>query len=100
MDVGGLGKGGGKNDKKACHTCGKTGHYAKECWWSGKATGKGKGDKGTGKVGTGKGKEKSGKGKGGGKNPHADKECFYCHKKGHVASECRAKKAAEKGGAV
>ena len=27
-------------------------------------------------------------------------ECFYCHKKGHVSSECRAKKAAEKGGAV
>ena len=63
MDVSGLGKGGGKNDKKACHTCGKMGHYAKECWWSGKATGKGKGDKGsTGKVGGGKGKDKSGKG--------------------------------------
>lgn len=35
---------------------------------------------------------------GGGKDPaHADKECYYCHKKGHIARDCR-KKARDNGG--
>ena len=38
----------------------------------------------SGKKGTGK------KGKGSGtQNPNADRECFYCHGKGHIKGECR-----------
>ena len=29
---------------------------------------------------------------------HADKECFYCHKKGHIKAECRKRIADEKTG--
>ena len=68
--------------------------------------GKGKGKKGDtkGKDPKGKGKsdDKGGKGKSSkGKtqkteNPHKDKECRYCHKMGHIKSECRKRIADEK----
>ena len=64
--------------------------------------------KGVGKDPNGKGKDKGGKkGKGekGGKpkgspsgkgnNPHADKECRYCHKMGHIKADCRKRLADE-----
>eukprot|EP00434_Breviolum_minutum_P041643 symbB.v1.2.037046.t1/scaffold5326.1/size28399/1 len=61
--------------------------------------GKGKGKKGDTKgkdpKGKGKSEDKGGKGKSSkGKtqkteNPHKDKECRYCHKMGHIKSECR-----------
>ena len=38
-----------------------------------------------------------GQGKGSGtQNPHADRECFYCHRKGHIKEECRIRMADEK----
>ena len=49
-----------------------------------------------GKDPKGKGKGKKGKGKNEGSNPHADKECFYCKKKGHVKEDCRIRIADEK----
>ena len=67
--------------------------------------------KGKGKKGDTKGKDPKGKGKSenkGGKgkntkgknssteNPHKDKECRYCHKMGHIKSECRKRIADEK----
>ena len=57
---------------------------------------KGKGDQKGGK-GSGKSATKDGKGKETPKtNPNADKECFYCKKKGHVKAECRKKAADDK----
>ena len=68
--------------------------------------GKGKGKKGDTKgkdpKGKGKSEDKGGKGKSSkGKtqkteNPHKDKECRYCHKMGHIKSECRKRIADEK----
>ncbi|CAE7337188.1 unnamed protein product [Symbiodinium sp. CCMP2592] len=61
-------------------------------WKKGKEKGKGK-DKGKGKG------DKGGKGQGSdkqkpqGANPNKDRECWYCHKKGHVEAECRKKQA-------
>ena len=72
MDIGALPKGKGKGGKKG---------------------GKGdqKGSKG------GKPSTKDGKSKDGPKsNPNADKECFYCKKKGHIKAECRKKAADDK----
>ena len=41
----------------------------------------------------------SGKGKSsnGYQNPNKDKECHYCHKKGHLKSDCRQRMKDEKG---
>jgi hypothetical protein len=86
MDIGAMGKGGkggGKDGKftGTCHTCGKTGHRAADCWSSG-----GKGKSGGGSKGGGKGK-----GSGKGKNSAAEgKACFQCGVTGHFKSECRA----------
>ena len=67
--------------------------------------------KGKGKKGDTKGKDPKGKGKSEDKgrkgksskgktqkteNPHKDKECRYCHKMGHIKSECRKRIADEK----
>ena len=60
------------------------------------------GKKGTGKKGKGKNDQKGrGKGPGQGKgrgtqNLHADRECFYCHRKGHIKEECRIRVADER----
>ena len=60
------------------------------------------GKKGTGKKGKGKNDQKGlGKGPGqakgsGTQNPNADRECFYCHRKGHVKEECRIRMADER----
>ena len=40
-----------------------------------------------------------GGGNSGGSNPNRGKECFYCHKKGHIAKECRKKARDEANGA-
>ena len=68
--------------------------------------GKGKGKKGDTKgkdpKGKGKSEDKGGKGKSSkgktqkNENPHKDKECRYCHKMGHIKSECRKRIADEK----
>ena len=61
------------------------------------------GKKGTGKKGKGKNDQKGrrkapGQGKGSGtQNPNADRECFHCHRKGHVKEECRIRMADERG---
>ena len=48
----------------------------------------------SGKKGRRKG---SGQGKGPGtQNPHADRECFYCHRKGYIKEECRIRIADER----
>ena len=39
----------------------------------------------------GKGKGQKGASKGNTQNPNKDKECHYCHKMGHISSECRKK---------
>ena len=60
------------------------------------------GKKGPGKKGKGKNDQKGrGKGPGQGKgsgtqNPNADRECFYCHRKGHIKEECRIRVADER----
>ena len=60
------------------------------------------GKKGTGKKGKGKNDQKGrGKGPGQGKgsgtqNPNADRECFCCHRKGHIKEECRIRMADER----
>ena len=60
------------------------------------------GKKGTGKKGKGKNDQKGrgkspGQAKGSGtQNPNADRECFYCHRKGHVKEECRIRMADER----
>jgi hypothetical protein len=59
--------------------------------------GKGKEPKGKGKSQDGKGGNPKSKGKGSNPNqnqrdnPHKDKECHYCHKKGHLKADCRQK---------
>ena len=64
-----------------------------------KGGGKGKENKGKGKGYGGKGENQSGKGKSsnGYQNPNKDKECHYCHKKGHLKSDCRQRMKDEKG---
>ena len=51
------------------------------------------------KVTGGKSENQSGKGKSsnGCQNPNKDKECHYCHKKGHLKSDCRQRMKDEKG---
>ena len=63
-------------DKK-CHTCGRFGHLAKDCWQN-KSKSKGKDSKGkSGKKGKGKGKGKT------------DKDvCLKCGQRGHWAKNC------------
>ena len=69
-----------------CWTCGKKGHFSKECWQKGKS--KGKGMSGPNK---GKGKGDKGKGKG-------MRTCYNCGKEGsHIAKYCWAPKAKGKG---
>ena len=58
------------------------------------------GKKGTGKKGKGKNDQK-GRGPGqakasGTQNPNADRECLYCHRKGHVKEECRIRMVDER----
>ena len=63
-------------DKK-CHTCGRFGHLAKDCWQN-KSKSKGKDPKGKG------GKKSKGKGKG-----KTDKDvCLKCRQRGHWAKNC------------
>ena len=65
----------------------------------GKGKDKGKNPKGKGKSPDSKGARSSSEQKGKGKrsdtnkkeNPNKDKECHYCHRKGHIKSECRVK---------
>ena len=59
------------------------------------------GKKGTGKKGKGKNDQKGrrkgpSQGKGPTQNPHADRECCYCHRKGHIKEECRIRMADER----
>ena len=63
----------------------------------GKSGKKGKGKKGKSKNDQKGGGKGPGQGKGTGTpNPHADRECFYCHRKGHIKEECRIRIAHEK----
>ena len=63
----------------------------------GKSGKKGKGKKGKGKNDQKGGGKGPGQGKGTGTpNPHPDRECFYCHRKGHIKEECRFRIADEK----
>eukprot|EP00971_Amphidinium_carterae_P352084 6492417-Amphidinium_carterae.2 len=80
---GGKAKGGkgGPNAQDACRICGKTGHWAKDCWQKDKGAGKGKGKKGTGKDGSKGGKQERDKSK---------TKCWKCGKTGHMAKECRS----------
>ena len=65
----------------------------------GKGKDKGKNPKGNGKSPDSKGasssSQRKGKGKGSGTNKkenlNKDKECHYCHRKGHIKSECKVK---------
>eukprot|EP00971_Amphidinium_carterae_P104016 2059882-Amphidinium_carterae.1 len=80
-------KGAGKGDKggkgssgDTCRICGKTGHWAKDCWHKEKGTSKGKG----------KGKKGSSSGKDGKKEKDKSRvKCWKCGKTGHLAKECR-----------
>eukprot|EP00971_Amphidinium_carterae_P194206 3853846-Amphidinium_carterae.1 len=67
-------KGGGKGNQDACRICGRTGHWAKDCWQRDKGKGKGKGKS--------KGKENAG-GKG-------RVRCWKCGKNGHLAKDCHS----------
>ena len=68
----------------------------------GKTKGKGqnKGPKGKGKSNDQKGSSSKGKGQGQsghkGENPNKDKECHYCHRKGHLKADCRVRIRDEK----
>ena len=78
MDIGALTGNGQGRSKPVCHTCGRPGHLARDCWQAASGDdGRGKGGKsmdGKGKSRDGKGKEKGGKGKhkgkGKGKSPY------------------------------
>ena len=72
------GKGKGGKGKGACHTCGKTGHYAAQCY-SGQAGGK---------------NTKCNKGGGKGNTKFAGK-CRYCNNTGHKEADCNKKKKDE-----
>ena len=80
VDVIVKGKGKGGKGKGACHTCGKTGHYAAQCW-SGQAGGK-----------NAKGKKGGGKG-----NTKFAGKCRYCSNTGHKEADCNKKKKDEGG---
>ena len=60
-----------------------------------------KGPKGKGKSNGQKGSSSKGKGHGQsghkGENPNKDKECHYCHGKGHLKADCRARIKDEQG---
>ena len=62
----------------------------------GKSGKKGTCKKGQGKNDKGRGKD-PGQGNGSGtENPHADRECFYCHRKDHIKEECRIRMTDER----
>ena len=66
-----------QHGEKKCHTCGRFGHLAKDCWQN-KSKSKGKDSKGKG------GKKGEGKGKG-----KTDKDvCLKCGQRGHWAKNC------------
>ena len=107
MDVGGIGKGKGKDTYgrqpsagTVCKICKKTGHLAKDCWWRDNALPKSG-------AGFGKGKDSDPKGKGKGKKgepprqpskpppPKFEGKCNWCKKPGHKAADCRAKAAGQ-----
>jgi hypothetical protein len=86
MDVGALGKGGGKGKDATvtCHLCGKPGHMKKDCWHAAKGSG-GKSSKG------------GSKGRGSGDKQAKDKSkvtCLKYNKTGHYARDCRSGVAA------
>ena len=66
-----------QHGEKKCHTCGRFGHLAKDCWQN-KSKSKGKDSKGKGgKKGKGKGKRKT------------DKDVrLKCRQRGHWAKNC------------
>ena len=86
MDVGGIYDKGGKakgkskgtvksNDK--CNKCGKTGHWARDCWSSSGASGS-----------SAKGGKSQGKSKG--KDKTIKVQCDKCGKLGHLGKDCRS----------
>jgi hypothetical protein len=87
------GKGSGKGKGRGpCHTCGRMGHLAGECWQTpGQQSGKGlgKGQLSAGGKGAGKGKQSTWQTSSGKANGKGGRVCFKCGQPGHVANQCR-----------